>query len=986
VGESEQLEKILQDWHERHARGEEVDIEGIAAAHPRIAADFRRRVAAIRIMEEALPAPSVPQGLPSQIGDFRIVREIGRGGMGVVYEVEQVSMERRVALKVLSPAITGTPQAVKRFQREAKAAGKLHHTNIVPIHAMGQHGGYWYYAMELVQGRPLSKVIGELRSTSPHPTEASLARIAGEAEPDPTPGTGTGPRAYYVRVAEMFAAVADALHLAHHEGVIHRDIKPSNLLLDADGTLKIVDFGLAVMTDAPGPAMTMTGDLLGTPVYMSPEQAMAKRIVIDHRTDVYSLGATLYEVLSLRPPFEGDNLHDICSQIITKDPVLPRRANRHVPRDLETIVVKAMEKDRDKRYQSAGDFASDLRRFAEGAAIRARRIGIAGRSWRRVKRHKVRSALAAALALLALLSGGLWWRSTEESKRRATSDYERLILKADGLLASGGDADELLDEAIRILPDRPEAYWLRVLQVSRPIAPQEDVLQAALERGFPRGAYHFARARRLRLQEGDSAAAAREEALAAANRTDDPVESYFEARLRWDQGLHADAMACLDRAIEGSPSGSFVARLALRHRGGWRYWAGEFDRALQDLLKLPDQPGVVTWQAAAWRRMGNDDIAESEFVRALDAADEAAVWEEICRVCQYSRYPDWSARATALAVDRFPHNIKLLCARSWSLRMSGEARDALPIAERATTLAPDDHDAHVVLAQVYLALMAYDRAAEALTRAISLDPACPCGHAVMADLYLKRGQPRKALEALEPALRIQPSYTRVLSLKAFALVELGEHDAAQETLDDAIRLWPLDLGNHALKALILFRQGEFQESCESARDSLRFGEDTTIYYVLGSGLYQLGKWREALDAWERCVELRPYPQIANEAAWALLVLGDSSGCDPTRLLALARRATDLDPDEGSYWNTLGVALYRAGQYAECLDALQKSMELQEESAYDWFFVAMAKHKLGHQDAREWYDRAVAWMGKQKPEDDLIQFRAEAERVLGIDTD
>ena len=190
-------------------------------------------------------------------------------------------------------------------------------------------------------------------------------RVAGIAPRGNGSGNGHG---WFRRVAAIFAGVADALEAAHGEGIVHRDVKPGNLLLDGDGTLKLVDFGLAHL-DGNGPTMTRTGDLLGTPAYMSPEQAAAKRIRVDHRTDIYSLGATLYEVLTLRPPFDGDNLHQLCTQIVSRDPIQPRMVDRRIPKDLETIVAKAMEKDRTSRYQRASDLARDLQAFCEGGAI-----------------------------------------------------------------------------------------------------------------------------------------------------------------------------------------------------------------------------------------------------------------------------------------------------------------------------------------------------------------------------------------------------------------------------------------------------------------------------------------------------------------------------------------------------------------------------------------------------------------------------------------
>ena len=275
--------------------------------------------------------------LGKTLGDFEIVRELGRGGMGIVYEARQTSLNRHVALKVLGPGLGLTPKAVDRFRREAAAAAKLHHTNIVPVYATGEENGIHFYAMELIDGPSLNAVICHMRGGEDVETKTELPAnlaatgdyIPASSTPAPTNGRGmsgsSGER--FDRAAAMIAAVADALHHAHHQGVTHRDIKPSNLLLSSDGRLSVADFGLARMLEQPG--MTVTGEFVGTPAYMSPEQITAGRIPIDHRTDIYSLGATLYELLTMAPPFKADGRDRLLAMIIQKD---PNRRARLIPR------------------------------------------------------------------------------------------------------------------------------------------------------------------------------------------------------------------------------------------------------------------------------------------------------------------------------------------------------------------------------------------------------------------------------------------------------------------------------------------------------------------------------------------------------------------------------------------------------------------------------------------------------------------------------
>ena len=301
------------------------------------------------------------ENTPKQLGDFEILRELGRGGMGVVYEAKQKSLNRHVALKVLSTGLGLSTKAIMRFKREAEAAAKLHHTNIVPIYATGEENRTPYYAMELVDGPSLDQVIRQFRQdaskSSPdgldsthdfHAEQSSgevpewVAATIGLGRPESvgrsSPSTSSvnssssfaSGSEYYDNVARMMAEVADALAHAHDQGVIHRDIKPSNLLLSADGRLSVNDFGLARMLEQPG--MTISGELMGSPMYMSPEQIAAGRLPLDHRTDIYSLGATLYEMLTLRHPFDGRQRDQILSQIVHKEPVRPARSTNGFPR------------------------------------------------------------------------------------------------------------------------------------------------------------------------------------------------------------------------------------------------------------------------------------------------------------------------------------------------------------------------------------------------------------------------------------------------------------------------------------------------------------------------------------------------------------------------------------------------------------------------------------------------------------------------------
>ena len=325
--------------------------------------------------------PEPPQAEQHVVGEFEILSEVGRGGMGVVYLAEQPSLQRRVAVKVLvtSPATTRTQ--IDRFHREAKAAAKLNHPGIVQVYSEGHSRGTHWFAMEYVEGHDLAREL-ELQAGA---TGESRAILPGPGQPGHVQG-----------VARTCSEIADALHYAHLHGVIHRDVKPSNLLLSPQGRVRIVDFGLA--RDVSQGSLTQTGDLAGTPFYMSPEQIRAQRNAVDHRTDVFSLGVVLYEMLTLHRPFGGESADAVLRGITQDDPPSLRSRNRRVPRDLETICGKALAKKPGDRYQSAAELSADLQRFLNLEAIEARPPSAWSRTVRWAARHRLS---VAALLLLA---------------------------------------------------------------------------------------------------------------------------------------------------------------------------------------------------------------------------------------------------------------------------------------------------------------------------------------------------------------------------------------------------------------------------------------------------------------------------------------------------------------------------------------------------------------------------------------------------------
>ena len=446
--ERDPLDRLAEEFLERHRRGERPSVAEFAARAPERAGQLRELLSVLLLVEGLRPMGDETVGTPAhpgptgveqgieRLGDYRIVREVGRGGMGVVYEAEQISLGRRVALKVLAPGIARSASQIQRFLREARSAAQLHHANIVPVFGVGDQNGLYFYAMQFIRGQGLDKVLEEVkRQKGRLPAEAGgddsatlegasaatltavsglpaggtfdlMGRHLGQTSPpdesrvslplESSIALATGSDLRYARsVARIGVQVADALEYAHQHGTLHRDIKPSNLLLDGQGRVWVSDFGLAKVFEDDD--LTRTGDLVGTLRYMAPERF---RGTCDARSDVHALGLTLYELLALQPAFDAPERDRLIYQVMHLQPPRLRLLNPAIPRDLETIIHKSIEATSVERYATAGAMAEDLRCFLEYRPIEARRLGSAERLTRWARRNPGLATLGTAVAFL----------------------------------------------------------------------------------------------------------------------------------------------------------------------------------------------------------------------------------------------------------------------------------------------------------------------------------------------------------------------------------------------------------------------------------------------------------------------------------------------------------------------------------------------------------------------------------------------------------
>jgi serine/threonine protein kinase/Flp pilus assembly protein TadD len=1028
----------LEEYTAALKAGEAPDREAFLARHPEIAAVLAQCLEGLACMRGAPPAPAVASlsaGAGTQpgtpLGDYRVVREIGRGGMGIVYEAEQLSLGRRVALKVLPFAATLDPKQLQRFRNEAQAAASLHHGHIVPVYAVGCDHGVHYYAMQFIDGQTLAQLIARLRpqgepAADPASTTGPPAAPAEPAEPEwpatldrpsvpglsaapPDPASATGqplppfvppyapaplagaaargpsaaraaaagpaasaPSAAFFRTAaDLGVQAAEALEHAHHLGVVHRDIKPANLLVDSGGHLWVTDFGLAHCQSQAG--LTMTGDLLGTLRYMSPEQALAQRGLIDQRTDIYSLGVTLYELLTLEPAFEGQDRQELLRKIAAEEPRSPRAVNKQIPRELETIVLKAMAKHPDERYATAQDLADDLGRFLKDEPIRARRPTLLQRARKFVRRHSAVTATAgAALALILVLTSlGLAVNNLmiHHEQGRTQSANERLKVNLELSLKT-------LDE-----------IYLQVL-----------------EERMPRGG-EAAREN----QELLAKALTFYENFAERNAGDPKVwrevaKAYNRAGvLRMRLGHYDQAIVALDRAAE------VVARLIAVSLGDpeLKFLLAEFHslkgRAYLLQRELVDEGSHQAKAAQAEFKKGIDLLDPLIGNTALGPKyrDILAILHNDLGLCFHHdgdlEKGEKHYRQAIKVRAHMAEGVEDLATRLFYLQQlalsHGNLAIILNMTGRFGEAEKESRQALEILNRVYTQAAALPRFKRGRI------PGFSDGRPVSNDLAHAHYHLGNTLRARGKSRAAEAEYRRAVDLLA-----------------KAVKDWPGEMLLRSFLAmfrrtygLILFEGGkrceafqQYQESIdlyrklqdESRRDLANAEQLIDSLTYMGDLLLAEGKreqaavhYQQALDlAKERWRRFSHNAGDANNLAWFLAVCADPCFRDPEQAVTLAKQAVKESPEDGTFWSTLGVAQYRRGQWKDAVASLKKAKRLGGHSGIEVpLFLAMAHGRLREmEEAHTCYHQAVQRLQKHEyPPEEANRWRAEAAKLLGI---
>lgn len=928
-----------------------------------------------------------PVGIGKTLGDFLLVREIGRGGMGIVYEAEQVSLSRRVALKTLPAQLTLNPQALDRFKREASITARLRHPNIIEIFAVGEEQGVHFIAMELVDGVGLDEIIhrmkvDEFQDLSPLRIDEFLRRRDEEAgrsqhglslntdaaptiRSDPDPGS-TDPlfsahaleesdsgeddefsfhgiddsrpavdlpsaptlggeimsiqglkgastsdeshvdfiqefeqlpaksgslvkKGFVEAAARLCIKVADALHHAHEAGVIHRDVKPSNIMIRRDGTPVLMDFGLASQEDLQG--LTLSGEFLGTPNYTSPEQAAARMKELDGRTDVFALGATLYELLTLARAFDGKTPHEVLSKIISKEPVAPQKLNPTLAPDLVTIVLKAIEKAPASRYLTADRMGRDLQAFLEYRPIQAKRTAPVARLVRWMKREPLMATLVSLLVLAIPVAGFITWQQIRLARAEQLFRRERIEQNLnEGFTYVSADPQRAEESFRAVLEDDPSseegaAGLALALQTAEKYGEALEFLSARPAANDGTSALTRVHADVLRRLDRHAEADALLDVLEPPNDAtsyylagfrillDYPLSDYVEIR---DFSTERGNLRVLDR------SDNEAAKLAVRRLSSAISWSAS------------PQPRIR--HAMAWALWAAGDDPER-------AREEAAILQEFWPESAISWF--WSAAAlqvadadaTLAAYDRAleldPELAIALHGKAFFQMQVGDLEGAIVSLERYLELAPNGQD-HANLAALQWQVGAFEASLESCDRALGFDPNVAAVHDTRGNNLHDLGRVEEALEAWQRAVELAPEAPHLRNDLGLALMDLGHLEEAREQFAEALRL---DSG------------------------------DADAQYNMGLLLRKLGNKRSSIPYFAKAAELRP----SWADAWSYLLDAYASSEQWVQAIDAGWSSVEGEGVEAEHYMYLGRVLIDSGNPADAIAPLTAALELDPTS-------------------------------------------------------
>jgi TolB-like protein/Tfp pilus assembly protein PilF/predicted Ser/Thr protein kinase len=812
--------------------------------------------------------PVRPPPMFMDFGDYELLEQIGRGGQGVVFRARQKSLNRIVALKVIGLGQWATKAHLKRFRQEAEAAASLEHPGIVPIHEVGERDGSCYFSMKFIEGGQLDEVI--------------------RREPVPIR-----------RAVELIAKMARTVHYAHEHGILHRDIKPGNILLDAKGEPHLTDFGLARLVESES-SVTQTLDVLGTPSYMAPEQAVGNNAAVSSATDVYGLGAVLYQLLTGQPPFAGGTTYETIKLLLDTEPRQPRLLNPKIDRDLSTTCLKCLDKDPKRRYSSALALAEDLERWLKHEPILARRTGIFVRGKKWVRRNPTSAFLAASLVALAAASGWIVWKSElirgPVTTGIAVLPFENLNEQKENAAFADGVQDDILTKLAKIADlkviSRTSVMEYRGKRNVRQIG-NELRVSHVLEGSVRRTGTHL----HLNAQLIDT----RTDTHVWVEQYDRDLNDVFaiqsEIAQKVANQLHAKITSAEKVAIESKPTGDLVAFDHYSRANNILRITPQMADVLQavDLLngavaRDPSFLDAYCQLAFAHDQIYFDGIdhTPARLAMAKDAIDSAfrlkpdsgeAHFAQAVHL--YRGYRDYDGALSELEVARqtLPNNARIFQMMGFIQRRQGRWEDSRRNLERAVELDPRDLEALEDLSGDYARFRRYAEAKVWLTRALAV--------AEPDDVLMKLALPSWELEvnantrpfheAIDSLRATNPAAVKSAAAANWLFCALAERDSAAATQAlSALRdkeIWIVDQVqfNRAFVEGLIARMTNDEQKAQSAFTAAHAEQEKIIaaqpdfgpsWCVLGMIDAGLGRKEEALREGRRALELLPVEKDA----------------------------------------------------------------------------------------------------------------------------
>ncbi|KAA3605538.1 MAG: tetratricopeptide repeat protein [Planctomycetota bacterium] len=815
-------------------------------------------------------------------GDYRLIEELGKGGMGVVWKAEQISVGRKVALKLLQPNVLLTDTVLQRFQREALLTARLEHPAIVTVFAVEARADCPFIVEELVEnGRTLAHHLEEIRRMPKLPPN------------------------YFQATAEMFLEVADAFDQVHREGVIHRDIKPGNLLMTPKNKLKIADFGLAFEDQAI--PLSATDTFAGTPHYLSPEQISGRSQDLDPRTDVFSLGVTLYEALTLTPAFGTGTRTQILQRISEVDPVEPRKYQAKVPRNLSTICMKAIEKDRRRRYASMDAFASDLRRFLKEEPIQAKPASLTYRGSKWIKRHRAKS-VAAALLLVGLpvvAALGQWIVTHWDDVQAQVSDRRTQ------------NAEYWVQEGFLQLGEVQTQAALHSFRRSMEIQPSPEGLMGWIQA-------------LLRSQKPDEALDLLNHHCELQNRFPDLIRVKVLIHRAKDQKEVAESI--MNERREPSTAAG---------------WFLEGQLLLAEAVQNKEQKDPDTFQAAIRAFQTATYLAESkalyffQFSRALFLSESEH---------------DLAAPLAAAIQARWPESSYARYHCGLLYDHTEEWEKAKEHYQRSVELNPSFSLGHHNLGVALFHLKQFSEATSAVHRAIDLNPDYAKAYSSLGVILRLQGQWKEAVSAFQEAIRRDPNFSEAYNNLGNTLRDLIKLPESAEALQFYLKLEPNSAIGHNNLGATLRAQGKLDEAQAAIERALEIQPDFAhAHYNLGLIFGEKGMQDKALQAYRKAIQYDAHHADAfNAMGLAWTALGNQ-----TEAMGAFLQAVKVDPNHADAYLNLGIAKGREGSKEEAAEAFQMALQINPKLTTARLNLGNTLEGLGEiKEAQQTYQTAV----------------------------